>query len=147
MDGKLLLAAHSQAATGVNTIMRHIGGLVLWLVSGCVGKVDEDNYAEKFGEALCRTKRDCSAADFYMRWDDIPDCAEDLSKEFVESAAFYSPIDECNFDERSARDCLRALNRVSCESYLDSFGDAVLECADLWRCGGDESGSGYYEFP
>lgn len=121
-----------------------LSSLVL-VFGGCVGKVDEDNYAEKLSEAFCKINKECSAGSFYDEWDDIEDCTDDLLEQAEDNEDFF---DDCDFDDEKAQDCMAALNEVSCQDYSDSFEDALEDCAEIWDCddaggGGDGYGYGY----
>lgn len=121
-----------------------LSSLVL-VFGGCVGKVDEDNYAEKLSEAFCKINKECSAGSFYDEWDDIEDCTDDFLEQTEDNEDFY---EDCDFDDEKAQDCLAALNEVSCQDYSDSFEDALEDCAEIWDCGdagggGDGYGYGY----
>lgn len=121
-----------------------LSSLVL-VFGGCVGKVDEDNYAEKLSEAFCKINKECSAGSFYDEWDDTEDCTGDFLDQLEDNEDFY---DDCDFDDEKAQDCLAALNEVTCQDYSDSFEDALEDCAEIWDCGdagggGDGYGYGY----
>lgn len=119
-----------------------LSSLVL-VFGGCVGKVDEDNYAEKLSEAFCKINKECSAGSFYDEWDDIEDCTDDFLEQTEDNEDFF---DDCDFDDEKAQDCLAALNEVSCQDYSDSFEDALEDCAEIWDCddaGGGGDGYGY----
>lgn len=115
-----------------------LSSLVL-VFGGCVGKVDEDNYAEKLSEAFCKINKECSAGSFYDEWDDIEDCTDDFLDQLEDNEDFY---EDCDFDDEKAQDCLAALNEVTCQDYSDSFEDALEDCAEIWDCG-DAGGGGY----
>ena len=133
--------------------MRFVLPSTLLVLAGCVGKVDEDNYAEKVSEAFCKINKECSAGSFYDEWDDTADCVDDLLDQAEDNEDFY---DDCDFDDEKAQDCLKALNEVTCQDYSDSFEDALEDCAEIWDCdgavGGGGGGGGYgydsgYSYP
>ncbi len=119
-----------------------LSSLVL-VFGGCVGKVDEDNYAEKLSEALCKINKECSAGSFYDEWDDTEDCTGDFLDQLEDNEDLF---DDCDFDDEKAQDCLAALNEVSCQDYSDSFEDALEDCAEVWDCGDAGGGGGGYGY-
>jgi len=104
----------------------------LGLFAGCVGKVDEDNYAEKVAEAACRVQKECAAGSFYDEWDDTEDCVDDLMDQAEDYEDYF---DDCDFDAEKAESCVKALNEVSCQDYEDTLEDAYEDCAEIWDCG------------
>lgn len=100
---------------------------VIGLLAAC--GVNKNNFDDKFAESLCKAVRECSEAYFNSYWSSLDDCEEEYSDYYSEST-----IEDCDFDNKQARECLKAVDDYarSCD-YRDIEG--VDACAEIYDCG------------
>lgn len=125
------------------------------LLAGCgivsVGKVTEDNFAEKYAEYTCKQMKECNPIDFYVDPDDLgiegdaadaypqgdmDECIDYYTEVAEDALDFYDDAD-CDFDEEKANECFSG---GSCKAIAESIGDKYTEdadgsCDEMFDCG------------
>ena len=111
-----------------------LGGtaVTLWLGLAACG-VSPGNYDAKFAKSLCRFYEECAAASFNEYYSSSRDCRSELEEQL--SSDYY---EDCTFDGRAARDCLRAVDEATRNCDYADF-DEEAACQDVWTCSGTAS--------
>jgi len=107
--------------------------LVLCLLTGCAGEVDEKTYAERYSPEFCSKTRRCNLGMFESEWSDMNDCIDEVSEDIEDLIDDMDDAD-CDFDDNDAQDCLDTFAASDCEDYHE--GDAFEDCGvnDVWDC-------------
>jgi len=108
--------------------------LLSWtLMAGCLGIVDEDNYAEKYSPLFCSKTKECYRGYYDSEWADMNDCIEDVRDQY-EDVIDQMDDNNCDFEDKKAKECLLDLSDANCEDYFE--GDATEDCAfnKVWDC-------------
>lgn len=106
---------------------------LLALASGCgvFTQVDEDNFAEVYAEETCKQVKRCYRAQYDGEFDgDLDECV-DNGVEYWEDLEDY--LDDCDFDDDKAKDCIRAISGASCEELWDDE-DLLDDCWEVYSC-------------
>jgi hypothetical protein len=109
------------------------GVLAICLLSGCLGQVNEDNYAQKYSGEYCQKTRHCNLGLFESEWSDMNDCLEDVDDDIEDLIDDMDDAD-CDFDDDDAQECLETFVAADCEDYHE--GDAFEDCGvnKVWDC-------------
>ncbi len=116
-------------------------------LTGCfglgVGKVTEDNFAEKAAKSKCKQLKACDPITFYADPDDLGAFDDDLYPEgdmadcLDEWTDFYEDLQEfyddenCDFDEDKANECF---NVGTCKNYAENLEDVNDACSEVFDC-------------
>ena len=96
-----------------------------------VGKVDEDNWGEKYAKAQCDFMKRCLKAYFFSEYDDNADCVDEVLDDWEDYED--DDCDDFDLDDDKAEDCLELLNS-SCEDIADDIDDLYEDCYGAWEC-------------
>ncbi len=103
------------------------------MTAGCIGNVNEDNYAQKFSPQYCSKAKTCARGMFDSEWTDVNDCIEEVTDERED---WIDDMDDagCDFERENAKECLIDIADADCEDFYD--GDAFDDCGNnkLWDC-------------
>jgi len=110
-----------------------IAPLIAALATGCVGAVDEDNYAYKYSPLYCSKTKECFRGLYDSEWADMNDCVETV-RDDVEDLIDDMSDAGCDFEPKEAKECITDLSASSCEEYYE--GDAFADCGlnKIWDC-------------
>ena len=114
------------------TFPRILPALLMLAACNSVGKVDEDNYAEKSAEVYCRQIEKCSRGFFESEYSDYADCVDEATNDFEDTMEAADDAN-CDFDEDEAQACLDTFASSTCEDVYE--GDAYDDCEDVFDCG------------
>ena len=103
------------------------------LSTGCIGNVDEDNYAEKYSPVYCTQTKECYRGYYDSEWSDMNDCIENV-RDDLEDLIDDMDDNGCDFQDKEAKECLLDIADANCEDYFE--GDAFEDCGinKVWDC-------------
>lgn len=110
--------------------------MFLLTLLACFGTVNEDNFVEKYSEALCAFEEECMRSAFLEEWDDVEDCLDD-SLDAIDDADI--DFDDCDFDKDKAKECLDKLKDATDDCDAEDVADAD-ECGEVFDCDGGGGG-------
>lgn len=95
--------------------------LAMALLAGC--SLSEDKFAEDFTQAECEWAVTCYPGVYTS----VEECVSDGS-------AIESPADDCTYDPKAARDCLKGTQDLACPDD-GSFPERPAACDEVYTCG------------
>lgn len=102
-------------------------------LAGCIGQVDEDNYAQKYSPVYCQHTKQCNRGLYESEWTDLNDCVDTVTDDIED---LIDDMDDrgCDFDDDDARECIETFAQSDCEDYYE--GDAFEDCGvnQIWDC-------------
>jgi hypothetical protein len=110
--------------------------LFVALLGSCV---TEKGWPDRAAKVSCKFAKRCSTSQFYFTFDDMADCIDSTQDQFRAQEDFQE--DNCTFDKKQARDCLKAL-RGSCKAIGKDYDALYQACFEVWDCGGEALDTG-----
>ena len=109
------------------------GGLILtaWFVTSSGCGVTEKKWDMKSAKVSCKMAKRCSTAQFFYNYDNLEECVDDALEQNEDRYEDY--IDECFFDPKQARACLKAM-RSTCKSIGADYEELYDACYKVWEC-------------
>lgn len=101
--------------------------MLLVSLLGCLFGYDEDSFIEAYAQVQCARLSECFRGYYEDEYDgEMDECIDDGEDAF-------DAVDNCDFDEDKAADCLEELRSDSCgDWYADDHDDCweVFDCRD-----------------
>jgi len=104
--------------------------MFIFLLVAC--GVDQDNFAEKFGEISCDQGLECEL-DGYDQYADADECVPQAAADWLAVAELGDEFD-CSLDYEFAADCLKIFKKSDCDAVADRSWESEGECAELFAC-------------
>ena len=112
---------------------RLAGGLLFtcWFATSLGCGVNEKKWDVKSAKVSCKMAKRCSTSQFYYNYDNLEECVDDALEQNEDQYEDY--VDECFFDPKQARACLKAM-RGSCKSIGLDYETLYDACYKVWEC-------------
>ena len=97
------------------------------MLAACLWNNDEDTFPEAFAAVQCRRYNECFRGFYEDEYDgEMDECVDEVTDDLED-------LEDCDFDEDKAADCLEELNSEDCGDWYDGDHD---DCWEIYDCRG-----------
>lgn len=97
--------------------------LTLAALTGCA--IEEADFPDAYGKAVCKKARKCDRADYEEHYDDLDVCIDDAG-DLIRGVIDLAGLVGQEYVPEYGRDCVSQINGMSCEDYNDGEVDCDL---------------------
>ena len=121
--------------------------LLSLILLACAPRANEDNFNDKYAEAICDAYESCIRSEFLESYDDHEECVDQFIEDFEDQSDYYK---DCDFVPEQATDCLQSLKEFkrTCEYQDFDYDDCdrAWDCKDAQRTYTDYPSTPYYYY-
>ena len=113
----------------MRSVSRTLALLSLFACGAVPGVLSEREFAKKYATELCDRSFDCDGTNAEAFWGTEDDCQKETRTDLQQS---YD--NDCSYDAKSARACLKSFRELSCNPHFEAVQDHLALCESIWVC-------------